>query len=247
MVKKNEKQEIKYVKKILKKLNIEPIIINIDIDKYIDHDWKRWKIGIIPARNYLFAAFAGSIISKSTAPNLNIWICAHKEEIDPIHTDKSARFFKSSSKILSSAYNKNITVSTPFANITKPEIISYWNKAWTKKYGLSVYETMSCYFGINCGECKACFNRAVVFTCIGIDLDEFKTNPFEDKNGNIQKSYINKFKTLNNIRQLDFLFALNEKKSLLPPELKKFLDKNYQKYDKLIENRIKTIRTTNKI
>ena len=88
---KNEKEEIVYVKRILKKLNIEPLIIMIDINEYIDQDWKRWKLGIIPARNYLFAAIAGSVLSLSKSKKSKIWICAHQEEINTTHTDKSKR------------------------------------------------------------------------------------------------------------------------------------------------------------
>lgn len=244
---KNEKEEIVYVKKILKKLNIKPLIIKIDINKYIDQDWKRWKLGIIPARNYLFAAIAGSILSRSNRKKLKIWICAHKEEINPIHTDKSLRFFKSASKILSALYNKEISVSTPFMNITKPEILAYWHKKWEKKYDLTVNETVSCYFGNNCGVCKACINRAVVFICAGIKIENFKINPFLDKKNLILTSYINSFKSLHTERKLDFVYALNEQRNILPIKLKRFLDINYKKYQKKINKRIKFIRSINNI
>ncbi len=244
---KNEKEEIVYVKRILKKLNIEPLIIMIDINEYIDQDWKRWKLGIIPARNYLFAAIAGSVLSLSKSKKSKIWICAHQEEINTTHTDKSKRFFKSASKILSNLYGKDISVTTPFMNITKPEILAYWHNKWEKKYNLTVNETVSCYFGNNCGVCKACINRAVVFCCAGIEIENFKVNPFLDKKKLIQNSYINSFDSLHAERRLDFLFALNEQKSVLSKNLKIFLELNYKRYQKKINKRIKFIRSVNNI
>jgi len=244
---KNEKQEIITIKKILGKLKIEPLIVKIDIDKYIDHEWKRWKLGIIPARNYLFAAIAGSVLAKSKSKNPQIWVCAHKEEINPTHTDKSNRFFRSCSKILSDNYRKNISVTTPFKDLTKPEIVSYWHKYWEKKYNISVNETVSCYFGNNCGVCKACINRAVVFVCAGIKIENFQTNPFLDKRKLILNSYIVSFNSLHTERKLDFLYALNKQKNILPKKLKKFLDLNYKKYENKIIKRIDSIRKVDKI
>lgn len=244
---KNEKQEIVYVKRILKKLNIKPQIVKVDINKYIDQDWKRWKLGIIPARNYLFASIASSILSHSKSKKHLIWVCAHKEEINPIHTDKSLRFFKSASKIFSTKYGKKITLETPFIDITKPEIVAYWHKNWERKYGLSVNETVSCYFGNNCGVCKACINRAVVFGCAGIKIENYKVNPFLDTKKLIQTSYIDSFGSLYTERKLDFLYALNEQKDILPNKLRSFLDSNYKNYEKRIVKRIKNIRKIKKI
>lgn len=240
---KNEKHELKAVKKLLANLNLKPLIVKIDIDKYMDHDWSRWKLGIIPARNYLFAAIAGSLISKSKGKyGPQIWICAHKEEINPVNTDKSKRFFKSTSKIISSAYGRKIIVCTPFSEITKPEIVSYWHRKWGKKYGVKVGDTVSCYFGNNCGVCKACINRAIAFTCAGVDIENFKVNPFEDKSQIIRDSYIARFKSLKLERKLDFLYALLRNKEVLPSGLGEFVEKEYFKRKNLIKTRIKMIK-----
>ena len=144
-------------------------------------------------------------------------------------------------------YGKDISVTTPFMNITKPEILAYWHNKWEKKYNLTVNETVSCYFGNNCGVCKACINRAVVFCCAGIEIENFKVNPFLDKKKLIQNSYINSFDSLHAERRLDFLFALNEQKSVLSKNLKIFLELNYKRYQKKINKRIKFIRSVNNI
>jgi len=238
---KNEKEEIETVRNILAKLNIELTTITIDIDKYIDHDWKRWKLGIIPARNYLFAAFAASILSNSSKKKPQIWVCAHKEEINPINTDKSKRFFRSGTKIFSEYYERTILLSTPFMSITKPEILSYWGKNWAKKYNLTVEDTISCYFGNNCGVCKACINRAIAFTCAGIKVETYKISPFADTTKLIWHSYIERFPTLKKERRIDFLYALKINEGSLPPALKKFVNEHYDEYKKDITRRIKII------
>lgn len=244
---KNEKKEIFSAKRILKKLGIKPLVVKINIDKYMDHDWKRWRLGIIPARNYLFAAIAGSILSQSESKTLNIWICAHKEEINPVNTDKSLRFFKSTTEILSNAYKKDVVVSTPFELITKPEIVSYWHKKWERKYGLYVTDTTSCYFGNNCGRCKACINRAIAFTCAGIRLENFQTNPFQDKSNLIQNGYIDRFNSLKEERKIDFLYTMSINRMKLPTKLDKFLDENYLRYKAKIDKRINRIRKISNI
>lgn len=243
----NEKKEISSVKTILKKLKIEPLIVRVNMDKYMDHDWKRWKMGIIPARNYLFASIAGSILSHSNRHMLKIWICAHKEEINVINTDKSHRFFKSTTEILSNAYRKKVLVSTPFKLITKPEIVSYWHKKWERKYGLYVKDTTSCYFGNNCGVCKACVNRAIALTCAGVKIENFQVNPFVDQKKLIQEAYVDRFNSLKKERQVDFLYSMNVHRNILPSNLTTFLDMNYQKYKDSIDERIDKIRKINNI
>ena len=203
--------------------------------------WSRWKGGIIPARNYLFASIAGEIVSRSSKQNPKIFICAHKEEITPVNTDKSHRFYDTCSSIFSTAYNKNITVTTPFFNLTKPEIVSYWRRNWTDKYSLSPQETVSCYFGNNCGSCKACINRAVAFTCAGENLENFKNNPFADKEEIILNDYVDRFDNLEEKRRIDFIYSLNKYYKQLPSELKKFVNNKNSEFEDKLEPRLNEI------
>lgn len=235
---KNEKDELKVVENLCKKLGLDLIKIQVDFKKYVDDGWSRWRLGIIPARNFLFAAFAAKLACNSSA---KIYICAHKEEITPINTDKSIRFFKTSSRIFSRYYNNKISVETPFEKFSKPEIVAYWNRYWCKKYGVKPVDTVSCYFGTNCGICKACINRAVAFSCCQIKLERFKVNPFLDKEGIIKDGYISRFKSLEKDRQLDLLYALNQNYYPLPKELKYFVDKTYDKFAGKIKKRINDI------
>lgn len=238
---KNEKSEIRIVRKLCKSFGLNPLIIKINLNRFIDQTWARWKMGIIPARNYLFASVAAQIASQSAKADVSVYICAHKEEIYPESTDKSHRFFNTSTLIFSEAYQKNIKVTTPFYKFTKPEIVSYWEHYWKEKYKISPRDTSSCYFGNNCGVCKACINRAVAFSCAGIDMEIFKVHPFFDKGKLIQNGYIGRFDSLIVERKLDFLSAMDKNKKFLSKNLKNFLDVKTPIYKDMLKKRQKTI------
>jgi len=193
-------------------------------------------------RNYIFASIAASMVNLSSSDKNTIYICAHKEEINPVNTDKSERFYNTCTKIFTKSYNKDIELTTPFFNATKPEIIYYWIKHWKQKYNISPQETVSCYHGTNCGICKACINRAVAFACCGLQTESYKNDPFKDTEHVIQEGYIDRFNILKLERKLDFLFALNFNKNSLPTNLRNFVDTNYKRYSNKIIDRQKMIR-----
>lgn len=241
---KNEMEELKKVKSICKKLYLNPLIFKVDIKAFVDKGWIRWNEGIIPARNFLFASIASTIASKSSHKNVKIFLCAHKEEISMANTDKSRRFFKTCTNIFSSFYKNNMELMTPFAKVTKPEIISYWKKYWANKYKLYPTNTVSCYFGTSCGNCPACINRAVAFSCSNTPLENYQSNPFKDKKGTIKLKYLNRFHSLKKERQLDFLYSMNANKKFLSKNNKEFLNSNFNKYKAHIKKRILKIQKT---
>lgn len=242
---KNEQQELDTVNDVLSLLNMKPNIVRLDLKDYVDKGWERWGNGIIPGRNYLFAAIAASLISSNNPGNLEIDICAHKEEITPVNTDKSRQFFETSSKIFTAAYNRPIEVTTPFFDITKPEIISYWYRHWINKYNIKPEDTVSCYLGTNCGLCKSCVNRAVAFTCANVPVESFQVNPFSDTEGLIQTSYIDRFDSLDMDRKLDFLYALSLHESYIPKSMRSFVKDKSHSYKSAIKGRQRTISTAN--
>lgn len=235
---KNEKNELAVVDSLSNKLGIEVKKIHIDFKDYVDSGWSRWKLGIIPARNYLFASIAANYASTFSIDDIKIWICAHKEEITPINTDKSEQFFQTSTKIFSTFYKKNIQIDTQFRDLTKPEIVSIWHRKWEKKYNIKPQDTVSCYYGNNCGVCKACVNRAVAFTCAGIDIENFLVNPFSDSQNLIKNSYLSRFDSLENERKLDFIYSLKVNYKFLPPEIKDFVDEKYDDLKDDIKKRL---------
>jgi len=244
---KNEEKELGVMKKICKKLKLKPLIIKIDLKEYVDKGWSRWKLGMVPARNYLFIALVSTIANLSSKKNIKIFLCAHKEEITPVNTDKSLKFYKTSNKIFSDFYSKKIEVTSPFFKVTKPELVSYWIKNWESKYGISPKETVSCFFGNSCGVCKACINRSIAFLCAGLPMDKLKVNPFSDKNKTLEEGYIYRFDELEKERKLDFLYAMNINFKYLPLKIKKFIKPRINKNRKDILKRIEKIRKIEKI
>lgn len=240
---KNEEEELKIVKKISSALGLKLLIVEINLNKYINQGWNRWKMGIIPARNLLFASIAAVLASNSVNNEIKIFICAHKEEITPINTDKSKRFYKTCTDIFSKITSKKIITTTPFLNITKPEIIAFWLKNWNDKYHLKPQNTTSCYYGNNCGECKACINRMIASICAGLPLEKYAKNPFSDKEGLLTDGYISRFSKLEEDRKLDILYSMQTQIKILPKNLKDFFDLNYKIYKNLINKRIAKIRS----
>ncbi len=233
---KNEADELAVVQNICGILDLEPTIIKFDMKEYVDKGWTEWKYGIIPGRNFLFAAVAASMASLSNVEGNDIYICAHKEEINPVNTDKSRRFFDTCTSIFSVGHDKDIKLTTPFFEATKPEMIFRWVTKWAADYGISPEDTVSCYHGNKCGGCKACINRAVSFACCGLQTEEYIKNPFVDEDRIIQDGYLNRWDTLQLERRLDFLYALDFNRDVLPDSISDFIDVELPKYpDKMVQ------------
>lgn len=238
---KNEEREIRIIEKICLQMGLNLSIIKVNLSKYVDKGWDRWKLGIIPARNFLFACIIAELAKSSVEKNIKLFICAHREEITSINTDKSKRFYSTCSQIFSNT-DKIITVTTPFERVTKSEIISYWLKYWIKKYHLLPQQTVSCYLGTNCGECKACINRLISFICASAGQEEYIKNPFKNCGGILSEGYIKRFSTLNEQRKLELLYAIDKNRNVLPLDIARFLGKNYPKYYKKIKKHINSIK-----
>lgn len=84
--------------------------------------------------------------------------------------DRSLEFFDLTEKYVSFLHNnKKITVTSPFFNMTKTQMVRWYVEA-----GLSINKllrTRSCYSNseLPCGQCGACFRRWVSFTVNGIE------------------------------------------------------------------------------
>jgi 7-cyano-7-deazaguanine synthase in queuosine biosynthesis len=239
---KNEEQERHIVEQISQALHVNTWYITLNLQSFVDAGWQTWKSGIIPARNYLFASFAAQLAAMAASSAVQIFICAHKEEVTDVNTDKSPRFFQTCSTIFTQAYEKEISVATPFMHITKPEIVNYWWRNWKDVYGIRPHDTVSCYQGICCGVCKACINRAIAFSCAQVPLEDFQTNPFYDEQNIITQDYLQRFPALDISRKLDFLYALQRNRTVLKQNIISFLDEHSPNYSALLEQRMIEIR-----
>jgi len=221
----NDKAELNAVKKILRRFKISPLIVKMDINQYILKGWKDWNY-IIPARNFLFVSFAGTLLNYSKGKKGFIYLCAHKDEMKHWrNTDKSKSFFSKASNFFSTENNKKITITTPFANISKTEILSYWRKYWIKKYKISPHETTTCYYERGCGKCEACLKRTISLLAAGYNIDPFiRINPMTDPSGFIIDKWIPqiKLRKFSRIKKLDFLIALEKSLDIIPKRVRRF-------------------------
>ncbi len=135
---------------------------------------KRLSNQIIPSRNLLLATIGGMFSPR-------VWLGAlDGEQLGKEH-DKSPRFFKDSSTLLSFTnefFQPQTRVEAPFGNMSKSETVH-----WALEYGIPLEEllaTSSCYDGEKdmCGKCITCQKRASAFILNGIIEPGYESNPF---------------------------------------------------------------------
>ncbi|MBN1325757.1 7-cyano-7-deazaguanine synthase [Candidatus Falkowbacteria bacterium] len=251
---KNEKQEEKIVKKLAKRFQQKLLIIKLDLKELVDKGWKEWDY-IVPARNFVFAAFAAAILSHSKFNKTNIIIGVHEEEFNHPNPgpDKSPHFFAYCTKLFSKYYKKQIRLITPFKNISKTDLVAYWQNTWEKKYKLDPHETISCYYGNNCGKCNACFKRSISFMAANIGLDKnIKINPFSNNAEHVReylkrcfsKSKKSKF---NNKRAIETLLAYKNAYKLLPTDSKNIMDNLSKSWQSKIIRKEKELKNFRKL
>lgn len=102
-----------------------------------------------------------------------IWLVAQKGEMSI--PDRSPEFFHNMSALLSMLNGRNIEVDTPFKDMTKVDMV-----AWYQNRGLPINKllaTSSCYHGNNCGKCAACFRRFIALELNGIS-EKYLVDPW---------------------------------------------------------------------
>jgi 7-cyano-7-deazaguanine synthase in queuosine biosynthesis len=242
---KNEKEELSKIKKISKKIKMNVAIVNIDLKKYIENGWKEWSY-IIPARNFMLVSIAAAILSNSKKEKGFIIMSAHKEEIKNSNTDKSNKFFRTCSKIFSDYYKKKIIVTTPFYDVTKTEVLSYWKKNWIKKYKVKPYDTTTCYYGNNCGECNACYKRNLALIAAGLKMDKnLKKNIFSDNKKILINNFIKRMDSFPKKRKYEYLIALTNMKEKNSPSINAYLTKLSKREKRIMEKRKREIENIN--
>lgn len=238
---KNEKEEFEAIKLVSKKIKKNVAILRINLKDYIDAGWKDWDF-IIPARNFIFASVAASILGNSIKKEGYIFMSVHKEEIKNSNTDKSSIFFNKCSQIFSNYYHKNILVTTPFYDVTKVEILNYWKRKWINQFSITPYETITCYYGNNCGKCNACYKRTLALVAAGFNVDpNLKKDIFLDEEKIIRSSFIKRMKTFSNERKYEYIIALLKMKDRVPLDIKNYLSKLSNREIGLAKKRISEI------
>jgi len=222
----NGESEVKSVEGILHKLKIEPKVISLDLKKIILDGWKSWDF-IIPGRNFLFLCLAKSLAKNQSFSPATIYLCANKEEMRKWkHHDKSKYFFrKMNTLIRDDKDSQNVEFSTPFEKYSKTEILYWWKTNCEKKYGLSPYDTSTCYYEKKCGKCRACFRRTISLLAAGYEVDrDLEVHPLSDPVLFIKNIWIPEIKAgkISRTGKLDFYIALEKSLNILPQHLSDF-------------------------
>jgi len=157
------KKELHYVKNL---------IPNTIIDNSLDiSDKEKGENAYVPFRNLLLAALAVKysdtiVIAGIKGDNVS---------------DKNPDIFTDMSTILSKMEKRNITITSPFWNMTKNDIIKWFLRNGGSEENL--LNTVSCYSNDMkkyCGSCPSCFRKWVALKYNGINIPYFNNDIMDD-------------------------------------------------------------------
>lgn len=116
---------------------------------------KEWDY-IFPLRNLLLAAIGAQF-------NRDVWVISSQrlESANAVR-DKTAKFYKGASAILTEYYGVLMNVDTPFEDMTRTTELA-WMLASVKDAEQTIQQTVSCYHPehLRCGLCNSCWKRWV--------------------------------------------------------------------------------------
>lgn len=99
-------------------------------------------------------------------------ICLISQSGEQMLPDRSYSFFVDASRLLSRLYDKDIVLDPVFGGelqLTKSEMLRWYLSSSANLTRERLAATVACYAGTACGNCPACFRRAVAMTLNGID------------------------------------------------------------------------------
>jgi len=131
---------------------IKQTIPNTIIDSRLSMADQEHPDAFIPLRNDL-------LIRMASLYDNNIWLVVQKGELEL--ADRSPAFFLDTALSLSRLHEKHVTVSSPFFDITKTQMVEWYLE---NNYSVDdLLQTRSCYSitKLPCGACTACFRRWV--------------------------------------------------------------------------------------
>jgi len=136
-------------------------ILSLDIPSVIDtsFDFSGIKGAYIPHRNLLFASAASKYGNE-------VVICGVKDDMVP---DKTPKAFEKMSAVLSDIGKEEVTVTSPFWDKTKAEVVQ-WMLDNVPDAENVIRTSVSCYSGHygECGWCEACFRKACAMYSCGL-------------------------------------------------------------------------------
>ena len=135
----------------------------------------------IPLRNMYFAMVAANLGYDK------IYLIVQRGETSI--PDRTPKFFKQISQILTEQFNREIVVESPFFDMTKQDMVK-----WYLDNGgniESLLHTTACFHPVYdaCGNCKACFRRWVALRYNGLE-DKYRNYHQDIRNSPVTKKYI---------------------------------------------------------
>lgn len=148
----------------------------------------------IPGRNLIFSALAAC----QELPD-EIWLGTLIDEYNEQATDKNQTFIDKTQEVLNyvlSPFINEVKIKFPFVDekFTKLQSIQ-----WVLDHGVTkdeLRQSISCWNhkGTNCGKCKQCFKRELIFRLLDIK-DDYLQDPIDSESG---KKFINFYKDVYN-------------------------------------------------
>ena len=130
-----------------------------------------------------------------TKDNPSLYYGVYREESLGMTRDKSPRFFKELSHILSLYFNKEVKVISEIINMNKIDELNYLNR--TKELDFILKTVWTCVMSSEkmCMDCKPCFHRILAIYNAGFEkyLDKdwykilYKSSPYKQYSDNIKK------------------------------------------------------------
>lgn len=156
--------EIESIKNLQSKFNLFPDVVFDDHLSLKDYEQPD---AYIPLRN-LFLAMLGTFKANK------VWVIVQRGEMDL--ADRSAEFFRETSKLLSQVLGRKIVICTPFETMTKQDMVNWFlhtvNIDLPLETRIQILKTSrSCYENLEgeCGQCSACFRKWISLEANGID------------------------------------------------------------------------------
>lgn len=207
------------VEKISRQLDLPLIEAKINLKKFIMLGKERFG-HVFPARNLLIATIALAFFPSE------IVLAGLCDEL--VVPDKSIRMYDEFTKKF------QVSLYSPFINMTKTDVLCVWKYKWNKI--LNASDTVSCYNGSgNCQNCPACAKREVAMIVSGYSTQYPEV--FTNQAKLIETHWFSRIDDFMPERRTDMLIALFQFRNRLTETLKILVDKYYAKYEDEIEMR----------
>lgn len=219
--------ELAAVQKITATIGVPLERSRVDLGREIAAGEQRYA-HIVPARNVLLAAIAAA---RTSADHVVVTGLADEAKVP----DKSPRFYAEGSRLIGA------TVSSPFADMNKTDVLVRWRRRWADVLHPAI--TVTCYEASGrCGRCRACAKRAVAFAAAGWGDDPgFRTDPFTDPAGIIADDWLPRWHTFGPSRRADLLLAFRYAHDRLPARVAEFAEKAWRAEAAVLEQRVRSL------